>query len=77
MKKILLIMVAVLMITTGGNCQWLQRKYGVNDINMLSTEQLNVALRKAKVGTWVWSILFNHKCYIYIYIWWYSASLKS
>ncbi len=52
MKKVLLIMAAVLMITTSGNCQWVQRKYGVTDINLLTKDQLNYALRKAKVGTW-------------------------
>jgi hypothetical protein len=52
MKKALLIIAAVLMITTTANCQWVQRKYGVNDINMLSTEQLNGALRSAKSRVW-------------------------
>lgn len=57
MKKVMLIVVAVLMITTKGNCQWLQRKYGVNDINMLSTEQLNEALRTTKSKVWTGAII--------------------
>ena len=33
-----------------GNCQWYHRKYGVTDINQLSKEQLNKALKNAKGG---------------------------
>jgi hypothetical protein len=48
MKKVLLIMAATLMIISSGNCQWIQRKYGVTDYNRLSMEQLNDALKKTK-----------------------------
>jgi hypothetical protein len=52
MKRTFLIIVAVLLITANGNCQWYQRKYGVNDINQLSQQQINESLRKAKVRAW-------------------------
>lgn len=45
MKKIFLIIAGVILMTTDGNCQWYQTWYGVNEINQLSTEQLNNALR--------------------------------
>jgi hypothetical protein len=51
MKKTFLIITAVILLTTSGNCQWYQKQYGVNNINQLSRDQLNEALRKAKIGT--------------------------
>lgn len=57
MKKVLLILFTVLMITVSGNCQWLQRKYGANDINQLSVEQLNNALSRAKSKVWSGAII--------------------
>ena len=51
MKKTLLIITAIILLSTSGNCQWYQKRYGVNDINQLSRDQLNEALSKAKKGT--------------------------
>jgi hypothetical protein len=50
MKKLILIITAVILITITANCQWLNKHYGVNDYNQLSGKQLNDALIKAKDG---------------------------
>jgi hypothetical protein len=50
MKKVALIIATIILLSITGNCQWYHRRYGVNDINQLSKEQLNEALRKAKGG---------------------------
>jgi hypothetical protein len=50
MKKVFLIMVTVIMISTCGNCQWYQRRYGVNNINQLSEQQLTEAFLRARGG---------------------------
>jgi len=50
MKKILLIIIAALLLSVTGNCQWYQRRYDVNDINQLSQEQLNEAFLRARGG---------------------------
>jgi hypothetical protein len=36
---------AIILISTSGNCQWYSRVYGVNELNQLTTEQLNNALK--------------------------------
>ena len=50
MKKTVLIISAALLISVSSNCQWYQRKYGVNDLNLLSVEQLNNAASNSKAG---------------------------
>jgi hypothetical protein len=50
MKNIFLTMLIILLISVSGNCQWYSKRYGVNDINKLSQEQLSEALTKAKIG---------------------------
>lgn len=50
MKKMLLITSVILLTCEISNCQWYQRKFGVNDINLLSTEQINLALVNCKTG---------------------------
>jgi hypothetical protein len=50
MKKSFLIMSIAILLSGSGNCQWLNRHYGVNDFNQLSQEQLNEALIKAQNG---------------------------
>jgi hypothetical protein len=50
MKKAFLIMSAAILLSISGNCQWYNRRYGVNDINQLSREQLNHALIRARNG---------------------------
>jgi hypothetical protein len=45
MKSTFLIIIAIILISTNGNCQWYNRVYGVNELNQLSTEQLNNALK--------------------------------
>jgi hypothetical protein len=48
MGKAFLIMSTLILLSVSGNCQWYHRRYGVNDINQLSQEQLNEALTKAQ-----------------------------
>lgn len=48
MKKVFLIISTALLISVSSNCQWYQKQYGVNDLNQLSLEQLNMVLKKAK-----------------------------
>jgi hypothetical protein len=43
MKKFFLIITGLLLLNTSGNCQWYQQRYGVNDIRLLSHDQLNDA----------------------------------
>jgi len=50
MKKAILIFTAILLISEGSYCQWYQRQYGVNNLNLLTIEQLNEALTKSKTG---------------------------
>ena len=50
MKKVLLIISTLLLLSVSGNCQWYNRLYGVNDINQLSKEQLNQALIRTQRG---------------------------
>jgi len=50
MKKVFLITSVILLTCEILNCQWYQRKYGVNDINLLSKEHLNLALANCKAG---------------------------
>ena len=50
MKKVFIIISVLFLISENGNCQWYQRQFGVNDLNQLSQEQLNMALKKAKGG---------------------------
>jgi hypothetical protein len=51
MKRTFLIITAIILLSSSGNCQWYQWRYGVNDIKQLSRDQLNEALSKAKKGT--------------------------
>lgn len=48
MKKVFLIISFLILLSAGGNCQWYNRRYGVNDITQLSQEQLNEALTRAQ-----------------------------
>jgi hypothetical protein len=50
MKKVFLIISSVILLSVNGNCQWYNRRYGVNDINQLSKEQLNEALIRTLRG---------------------------
>jgi hypothetical protein len=50
MKRAFLILTTAILLSVNGNCQWLNRHYGVNDFNQLSQEQLNHALNKAQGG---------------------------
>jgi hypothetical protein len=50
MKKTILLISAALLISVSSNCQWYQRKYEVNDINLLSKDQLNTAASNSKAG---------------------------
>jgi hypothetical protein len=50
MKKVLLIISTVILLSENGNCQWYNRRYGVSDINQLSKEQLNEALIMTQRG---------------------------
>ena len=43
-------MSTALLLSVSGNCQWYNRRYGVNNINQLSREQLNQALKRAQSG---------------------------
>ena len=57
MKTVFFIMVTAMLISSCGNCQWFERRYGVDDIYQLSDEQLNDAFKRARTGTWVGAIL--------------------
>jgi len=57
MKKEILIISTTILLSVSGNCQWYNRRYGINDINQLSHEQLNEALKKAKGGARTGAIL--------------------
>lgn len=48
MKKVFLIISFLILLSAGGNCQWYNRRYGVNDITQLSQKQLNEALTRAQ-----------------------------
>jgi hypothetical protein len=48
MKKVLLIISTLILLSVSGNCQWYNRRYGVNDISQLSQEQLIEALTRAQ-----------------------------
>ena len=50
MNKVLLIISTLILLSVNGNCQWYNRRYGVNDINQLSKKQLNEALIRANRG---------------------------
>jgi hypothetical protein len=50
MKKVLLIISTLILLSVGGNCQWYNRRYGVNDISQLSQKQLNEALTRTQRG---------------------------
>jgi hypothetical protein len=50
MKKVLLIISTLILLSVSGNCQWYNRRYGVNNINQLSKEQLNEALIRTQRG---------------------------
>jgi hypothetical protein len=45
MRKVFFVLAAIILISTSGNCQWYSRVYGVNELNQLTTEQLNNALK--------------------------------
>lgn len=52
MKKILFITVSVLLLTSAvADCQWYQRRYGVNEINQLNQQQLTESFLRARGGT--------------------------
>jgi hypothetical protein len=57
MGKVLLIISTLILLSVSGNCQWLNRHYGVNDFNQLSKKQLNDALRKVNNGVKCGTIL--------------------
>jgi hypothetical protein len=48
MKKAFLTMSIAILLSVSGNCQWYNRRYGVNDINQLSKVQLNEALKRTQ-----------------------------
>jgi glucose uptake protein GlcU len=50
MKKLFLLISALLLISVNGNCQWYQKNFGVNDPSLLSQEQLSMAVKKSKDG---------------------------
>ena len=50
MKRAILIICAILLISEGSYCQWYQKYFGVNDPSLLSQEQVNLALKKSKDG---------------------------
>ena len=52
MKKIFFIAAAaLLLVSENANCQWYQRRYGVNDLNQLSQLQLDEAFMRARGST--------------------------
>jgi hypothetical protein len=48
MKKTFLTMSIAILLSVSGNCQWHNRRYGVNNINQLSKVQLNEALKRTQ-----------------------------
>jgi len=50
MNKVFLIIIVTVLISTCGNCQWYQKRYGVNNIEQLSQQQLNDAFLRARGG---------------------------
>ncbi len=48
MKRAFLIIITFLFVCSTIKCQWYSRRYGVNDINQLTREQLNEALIRAQ-----------------------------
>ena len=50
MKKAILIISSAILLSATLNCQWYNRRYGVNSINQLSIEQLNQALIRSHSG---------------------------
>jgi hypothetical protein len=45
MKKVVLFLAVIILLSVESNCQWYYKKYGVKDLNQLSQEQLNKRLR--------------------------------
>jgi hypothetical protein len=56
-KKAFLILITTIMLSASGNCQWYNSRYGVTNINQLSTEQLNESLRRYNKAVICWSIV--------------------
>lgn len=56
MKTVFLIMATAMLISTCGNCQWFERRYGADDIYQLSNEQLHDDYKRAKAGVIIWGI---------------------
>jgi len=50
MKKTILTICAILLISEDSDCQWYQKYFRVSDPELLSQEQLNMALKKSKDG---------------------------
>lgn len=52
MKKIFLIISSALLLTSSvADCQWYQRRYGVNNIDQLTQQQLTESFLRARGGT--------------------------
>jgi hypothetical protein len=52
MKSIFLIITSVfLLVSAGADCQWYQRRYGVNNLNQLTQQQLTESFLRARGGT--------------------------
>jgi len=52
MKKLLFLTASVLLLTSAvADCQWYQRRYGVNNINQLTQQQLTESFLRARGGT--------------------------
>ena len=49
--------VAAILISASVHCQWYHRQYGVSDLNQLTKEQLNIALKKANGGVTCGTVL--------------------
>lgn len=56
MKKLLYLLVVILILPQVSEGQWIQRKYNVENINQLSTEQLKDAYGKTKSKVWTGAI---------------------
>ena len=48
MKKTIILLAAILLISEDCNSQWYQKYFNVNDPSLLSQEQVNMALNKSK-----------------------------
>ena len=58
MKKIIIILATTfLLVSEGAYCQWYQRRYGVNDINQLTQQQLTESFLRVRGGTRAGAIL--------------------